>query len=223
MGQFTRIPLNAFDALQIDAGILLWNFDPANPTINDEDIICATTGGVSISCSPTFSDLGADVDNFPNNMKEYKHLDGWDCSISTSSLGTSEKLIQLALGAADVDETTHKISIRRSLKQTDFKDIWWGGDKANGGFVAVKIRNALSVNGFTLQTSKNNKGTISLQITGHVSVDAQNDMPMEIYSIDPEPDTGGVTVGGDAETQQTETEAATFKATRSKLNTTTEE
>lgn len=193
MAKFTRIPQNAFEALQLDAGVLLWKFDPTKPdTPKDEDIICATTGGVSVGCTPTFSDLGADVDNFPNNMKEYKYLDGWDCKLSTSSLGTSEKLIQLALGVADIDETTHKISLRRDLKQTDFKDIWWVGDKANGGFVAAHIKNALSTSGFTLKTTKNSKGTISLEITGHVSVDAQDEMPMDFYSIDPEPNTSPV-------------------------------
>lgn len=187
MGRFTRIPENTFDALQLDAGILLTTFDPADPNVQDEDIICATTGGVNPACVPTYSDFGEDVDNVPNNMKELKHLDGWECSISTTGLGTSPELIKLALGAADIDVTdTGKIIPRSDLSQTDFSDIWWVGDKANGGLVAIRLMNALSTGGFSLQTTKNGKGQVALEITGHVSIQAQDVVPMEFYSVDPE-------------------------------------
>ena len=117
MGKFTVIPSSTFDALQIDAGVLLKNFDPANPVRPaDEDIICATTGGVNPSCVATYSDYGEDVDNVPNNMMELKHLDGWDCKISTTGLGTSPELIKLALGAADIPgSNTSQIIPRRRL------------------------------------------------------------------------------------------------------------
>lgn len=187
MGRFTVIPQNTFSAIQLDAGILLKAFNPANPTIADENIICATTGGINPSCTPTFSDLGEDVDNCPNNMKELKHLDGWECSISTTSLGTSPELIKLALGCADIDGTnTSKIVPRKDLEQTDFADLWWVGDRADGGFVAIKLKNALSTGGFSLQTTKNGKGQTSITLTGHVSINAQSEMPMEFYSVDPD-------------------------------------
>lgn len=186
MGKFTVIPSSTFDALQIDAGVLLKNFDPANPVRPaDEDIICATTGGVNPSCVATYSDYGEDVDNVPNNMMELKHLDGWECKISTTGLGTSPELIKLALGAADIPGSNKaQIIPRRTLKQSDFSSIWWVGDKANGGCVAIQLLNALSSTGFTLQTTKNGKGTVSLEITGHVSIHDQETVPMVFYSID---------------------------------------
>lgn len=188
MGKFTVIPQDAFDALQMDAGVLLKTFDPTDPDApDDEDIICATTGGINPSCVPTYSDFGEDVDNVPNNMKEFKHLDGWECKISTTGLGTSPELIKLALGAADIDGTnTSKIVPRRDLEQTDFSDIWWVGDRADGGCVAIQLKNALSTGGFSLQTTKNGKGQVAIELTGHVSIEAQNVVPMAFYSIDPE-------------------------------------
>ena len=192
MGKFTVIPQDAFDALQMDAGVLLTTFDPSDPAApDDEDIICATTGGINPSCVPTYSDFGEDVDNVPNNMKEFKHLDGWECKISTTGLGTSPELIKLALGAADIDGTnTSKIVPRRDLEQTDFSDIWWVGDRADGGCVAIQLKNALSTGGFSLQTTKNGKGQVAIELTGHVSIAAQNVVPMVFYSIDPEGATG---------------------------------
>ena len=192
MGRFTVIPESAFDELQLDAGILLKSFDPANPQVANSAIICATTGGINPSCVATYSDFAEDVDNAPTNLKEFKHLDGWECKISTTALGTSPELIKLALGAADIPGTnTSKIVPRRDLKQSDFKDIWWVGDKANGGFVAIRLINALSTGGFSLQTSKNAKGQVTLEITGHVSLSAQTVVPMEFYSSD---DTGSGSV-----------------------------
>lgn len=185
MGKFTVIPQNTFNDLQTDAGVLLKTFNPANPAAPaDADIICATTGGISPSCVPSYSDYGEDIDNVPNNMKELKHLDGWECKISTTCLGTSPELIRMALGAADIDDTTSKITPRRDLKQTDFSDLWWVGDKADGGLVAVQLKNALSTGGFSLQTTKNGKGQIALELTGHVSISAQNEMPMVFYSME---------------------------------------
>lgn len=186
MGIATKIPQNAFDGLQIDAGVLLNAFNPDNPEIPDSAIICATTGGINVVCQPTYSDFGEDVDNVPNNMKEFKHLDGWDCTMSTTSLGTSVELIRYSLGAADITAATSKITPRRNLLQTDFADVWWVGDRADGGLVAVRLINALSTGGFSLQTTKNGKGQIAIELTGHVSIDAQDTMPMEFYSLDPE-------------------------------------
>lgn len=193
MGKFTVIPENTFNALQLDAGVLLKTFDPTNPTApSDADIICATTGGVNPSCVPTFSDFGEDVDNVPNNMMEFKHLDGWECKISTTSLGTSPELIKLALGCADIDsENASKIVPRMDLAQTDFSDIWWVGDRADGGMVAIQLKNALSTGGFSIQTTKNGKGTIALELTGHVSINDQKTVPMVFYSADPVAETTG--------------------------------
>lgn len=234
MGKFTVIPQDTFTALQLDAGVLLKTFNPATAAApSDEDIICATTGGIEVSCVPTYSDFGEDVDNCPNNMKELKHLDGWECKMSTTSLGASPELIKLALGAADISGATYaltsdvsinagktyytrsgtspnyvytpvaspvladiatyyeetspdyKITPRRDLSQSDFSTIWWVGDRADGGMVAVKLMNALSTGGFTLKTSKNGKGQISIEIMGHVSINAQSVVPMEFYSADP--------------------------------------
>ncbi len=178
---FTQIPQDTFSAMQLEAGMLLNNFDPASAGAPaDEDIICATTGGISISCTPEYSDMGEDVDNAPVNVKELMKLDRWVCTIGFTALSTSAEFIKTALGAADAEG--NKITPRRDLSQSDFKDIWWVGDKAGGGWVAVKLLNALSTSGLSMQTSKSGKGQISVTLTGHVSIDAQDVVPMEFYT-----------------------------------------
>ena len=186
MRQFTVIRQDAFSGMQLDAGIVLYHFDLETGTFRNEDIICVTTGGVKASCVATFSDLGEDVDNCPVNMKELKDLAGWDCRLAFTSLSTDPRGIRLALGAADIDGTDKtKIVPRRSLSQSDFSDVWWVGDRADGGFVAVHMRNALSSSGFSLQTSKAGKGQTSVELVGHVSIYEQDVVPMTFYSRDP--------------------------------------
>lgn len=186
MGKFTVIPQDTFNNLQLDAGVLLRRFNPDEPVAPlDADIICATTGGIQASCVPSFSDQGEDIDNVPLNMKELKHLDSWECKLSTTSLGTKPELIKLALGCADIDSNnSSKIVPRADLLQTDFADLWWVGDRADGGLVAIKLKNALSTAGFSIQTTKNGKGQIAIELTGHVSINAQKEVPMEFYSAD---------------------------------------
>ncbi len=180
---FKIIPRDTFDKLQIDAGVLLKTFDPSTVKVpEDTDIICATTGGITVTCTPSYTDFGDDVDNCPENTKELKYLDGWECKLAFTSLGTSPENIRLALGAADI--LTDKITPRGVIKQDDFQDIWWVGDRADGGCVAIKLKNALSTGGFSLKTEKKGKGNISCELTGHVSINAQDEVPMEFYSID---------------------------------------
>ena len=190
MGRYTQIPKDTFDALQLDAGILLYNFSIKDAMaeggigFTDADFICATTGGITAECTAEYSDLAEDVDNAPVNMKEFLHLDGWTCTLGFTSLSNDVKGIRLALGAADVEGD--KVTPRRDVKQSDFRDVWWVGDKANGGFVAIHLLNALSSEGFSLSTEKAGKGNIAVTLTGYVSINEQNVVPMEFYSIDGE-------------------------------------
>ena len=107
-----------------------------------------------------------------------------------TSLGMSPELIRMALGAADINATTGAIVPRRDLKQTDFTDIWWVGDMANGGYAAIQLKNALSTAGFSLQTTKAGKGQVAVELTGHVSINDQDTMPMVFYSTGPAEDEG---------------------------------
>ena len=55
-------------------------------------------------------------------------------------------------------------------------------DTADVCLVAVKLPNSLSTGGFSLKTTKNGKGQITLTLTGHVSINAQSVVPMVFYS-----------------------------------------
>ena len=181
MGRFSVVSQDVFDEFQVDAGVLLKSFDPSAPALVDEDIICATTGGINPTCVPTYSDWGEDVDNVPNGMKELMHLDGWETSLGFTALNTTAEVIRMALGAADIGAENGAIIPRRDLKDTDFADIWWVGDRTDGGLVAICLKNALSTSGLSLQTTKDGKGQLAVTLAGHYSIKEQHTVPMEFY------------------------------------------
>lgn len=192
MGRFSKLPIESFDEFQVDAGVLLKSFNPESPELKNEDIICATTGGINPTCVPTYSDMGEDVDNCPVGVIELMKLDGWETSLGFTALNASPQVIRMALGAADIDEISGKITPRRDLSGTDFADVWWVGDRTDGGLIAIRLINALSTSGFSLQTTKNGKGQISVTIGGHVSIEEQDVVPMEFYvQAGPEQGAGG--------------------------------
>lgn len=180
MGMFTKISESAFNELQTNAGVILKSFNPENPAAPaDEDIVCATTGGITVSCVPSYEDMGADVDNCPNNTMELKKLTGWDCKISFTALSITAETLKLALGAADI--AGGKVAPRAHLKNTDFSDIWWAGDLGENGVAAACLKNALSTGGVSIKTTKDGKGNLSVELTGHVSIKDIDTVPMEFY------------------------------------------
>lgn len=180
-GNFVQIPENTFSELVVESGLLLDKFDISGTTpIQNADILCATTGGVSATCVPSFIDNGEDVDNCPNNMAELKDVDTWECKLAFTGLNATPKMIQMGIGPADV--TGNKVTPSMTLKSEHFQDIWLVVKRRDGGYAAVHLKNALSTAGLTLQTTKKAKGQFSYELTGHFSINSQDTVPMEWYA-----------------------------------------
>lgn len=186
--KFTKIPSDAFQKLQINAGILTTDFTPASGEIGADGQIGATTGGVTFTATPTFSDFGADIDNCPKNMKEFKRQDMVEAKMSGTFVNADTKTAKLLCGAADIDTSdTTKVVPRTDLKDSDFTDLWLVGDYSdkngakNGGFIAIHMLNALSTGGFQLKTADKAKGQFAFEFTAHYSLAAQDKVPYEIY------------------------------------------
>ena len=170
--KFTQIPSDTFQKLQLNAGILVDDFDPASSVIGN--IIGATTGGISFTATPNFTDFGDDVDNCPKNTKELKKIDSYDVSMTGTFVTVSANVAKLLVGAAD--ETGGKITPRADLDSADFDDLWWVGDYSDengstgGGFIAIHMMNALSTGGFHIKSNDKNKGNFAFTFTRHYSI-----------------------------------------------------
>lgn len=185
MAKFTKIPETAFQEIQLNAGVLLSSFTPASAEVTDENIVGATTGGISFTAKPSFMDFGEDIDNCPKNMKELKKLDTWDIKMSGTFITVSPKSVASLVAAADTK--AEKVTPRNDLKDTDFKDLWWVGDysakngETNGGFCAIHMMNALSTGGLSIKSSDKAKGQFAFEFTAHYSMATQTVVPFEVY------------------------------------------
>lgn len=186
--KFTRVKEDAFQTMQLNAGILLDDFDPSSGTFEDENILGATSGGTNFTATPEYEDFGEDVDNCPINMKEFKQITSIEVLMSGTFVTVTAALAQRLVGAADIAKGDNtKIVPRNTLKDTDFKDLWWVGDYSdkngatNGGFVAIHMLNSLSTGGFQIQSGNREKGQFAYEFTGHYSLANQDQVPFEVY------------------------------------------
>lgn len=195
---FSIIPADVLEQIQMNAGILLSAYDITDPfaTIDDSAIIAVTTGGINAVCNVQSTDLLEDVDNAPNNTMEGRIITGYECTMSFTSIKFNAENAAWALGSATtttLDGGVKKIVPKIDVEQTDYKDIWWVCDKTNGGAWAVKLKNAMSTGGLNMQSTKNGKGTNQVTLTGFYSAANIKSVPMEFYDI---PAPGGSVSGG---------------------------
>lgn len=185
--KYTQIPVDTFETLQMNAGIIAKGFNPTSGEVTG--LLGATTGGLSFSDSMSFTDLGDDIDNCPKNMMELKKLDQHDVKISGTLVTMKAETAHMLAAAADVDEEdeTHIVPRNDLDIEKDFQDIWLIGDYsskndgAGAGFIAIHLMNALNTGGFQIKTSDKAKGQFAFEFTGHYSMDAQDTVPYELY------------------------------------------
>jgi hypothetical protein len=181
MLKYTRIPANTYKQLAINAGILAKSFTPSTGVVGD--LIGATGGGIKFVAEPSYIDFADGVDNARRNTKEMKELDNWTVTMSGTFKAVTPALAKSLTAVADIDsdDATHIVP-RDYLKMTDFEELWFVGDYGReGGHIAIRMMNALSTGGFQIQTNDRGKGDFAFTFTGHYSLDAQDEVPFEIY------------------------------------------
>lgn len=186
--KYTQVKKDAYESIQVNAGILLGDFNPEDGSYKEEDIIGATSGGSQFNSNTEYVDFGEDIDNAPNNTMQLKRVQSSDPTLSTTFIAVDTKLGRMMTAAAEIDKNdqTHIIPTT-NLSVEHFNSIWLVGDysdktgKTNGGFIAIHIKNALNTGGFQWQTGKNEKGQFSAEFHGHYDINNIDDQPFEIY------------------------------------------
>ena len=193
--KFTQVAADAFQKLQLNAGVILTQFDPTSPTLDKTKIFGATSGGVSFATNPEYADFGEDIDNVPPNTKQLKRLKSvnpvMSGTLKTASTATAKALI----AAADVNGS--KITPRATLVDSDFiDDIWWVGDYSDvnedvaasgsgtagsAGFMAIHMMNVLNTQGLQLKSNDDGKGDFAFELTAHYDLDDIDTLPYEVY------------------------------------------
>lgn len=192
--KYTQVATDAFQKLQLNAGVLLSEFTPATPTLDKTKILGATGGGVSFEAVPTFIDNGDGIDNIPANTKELKIIDRYEVKLSGTFKTVDTALAKQLISSATITVASGKVAPSHTLASTDFDDIWWVGDYSNvnvdsgsgqnaknAGFIAIKLIDALSTGGFKIKSNDKGKGEFAFEFTAHYSLNTIDTPPFEIY------------------------------------------
>lgn len=183
--KYTQVAADAFAKLQLNAGIILTEFDPTTGAFERENILAATSGGVTFTAKPEYMDFGEDIDNVPKNTMEMKKQSSVEVTLKGTAKTLDTESARRFIGACDVDGI--RLVPRRDLLLTDFKDIWYVGDYSDknddrdGGFVAIHVMNTLNTGGFSLKSIDEGKADIDFEFTGHYSMADVTKVPFELF------------------------------------------
>lgn len=167
--------------LQLNAGVLLTKYTKGSP-INEEDILGATRGGGSFTAVPTVHQ--AAVDGAPTYTKGLERVDDWVVTLNATMLEVNDEAISRALGVGVVktggDTADTVFTVKRTVNDADYKDLYWVGDLSNGQNVVIHIKNALNTGGLNLTFTDRGEGTYALALIGHFTVDDLDTAPFDI-------------------------------------------
>ncbi len=185
MWRATKLSSDAAEKMQINAGLLLNNFDITNPVEpTDEDIVCETTGDFSITCVPETEDFFADVNNAPVNTKEGKQITGWTCELTVTALSVTPETLKMSLGASEEIENGG-IRPRTIYRLDDFKPLYWIGDMIDENkLFVVAMDDTVSTGGVSFTSTNRGKGGLSLTITPHATAADTEKVPMAFYVLE---------------------------------------
>lgn len=170
--------------LQLNAGVLLTTYTKGTD-INEDDIIGATRGGGSFTAVPTVHQ--AAVDGAPTYTKGLERVDDWVITLNATMVEVSDEAISRALGVGVTKTETGTgttkdttFTVKRTVNDADYKDLYWVGDLSNGQNVVIKIKNALNTSGLNLTFTDRGEGTYALALIGHFTVDDLDTAPFEM-------------------------------------------
>lgn len=170
-----------FDEFAIDTAYILSDYDfESNAAPSVENIICVTTGDISVNHTKTTGNYADDVNGINGRFKELEYVESSETTLGFTSLTASPKAIALALGCATVNG--NEITTRDELRDEDFKDVVVVGKKKGGGLVGAKLKNTFSTGGLAMTFSKNAKGNHAITLTAFKSIENPNEVPITFYS-----------------------------------------
>lgn len=186
--KYAQVPANLYKEIAFGSGMLCESFDVE--TFVASSPICGTSGGFTLEATRSYIDIGAGIDNMPENTMENKRIETTKYGFNTTAVSAGPEMIKTALGAADIEELSNgviKITPRPDIKSGDFKNLWWivdysdinTGEKA--GFMAFHYRNTFTTSGLSLKSTNKDKATFDLKFEAHYSIENINDEPFTAY------------------------------------------
>ena len=188
---YKKIKPNTFNELTMNVFMLVSTFNPAtfdfNTGIAGSTILASTTGGVTFTDTPTYTDLGDDIDNCPKNTMELKRKDDGEVKLSGNLVTVNPQLVKMLVGAATIESNDierQKITPTSDIGTSDFTGELWGiTDYGDDGIMAIKMKRVLNTSGFSVATTDKNKAQFAFEFTCHKTIENEKDPAYEVYIL----------------------------------------
>lgn len=177
-GMTSPIRSEAFENLQLNAGIFLVNLNYSNIADADAlkqaiktavaagtDILGVTRGGGSFTV--TREARTPEVDGMRYPFKGADFIDSADAYLSGTLLEVNPENFKRLLGSGDVTTSGQKTTIEMHTAidpETDYiNKLCWVGDIANGDLVLIELDNAFNTADFNLTFTDKGEGTMTFE------------------------------------------------------------
>lgn len=193
-GMITGLRADTFDNLQLNAGIMLKNFDYSNITsasalktaigtaITGNKCLGATRGGGSFNVTRERRTPDIDGMRYPFIGSEF--VDSADAYLSTTLVEITADNLKLALGSGVATTSGNVTTIKMNTAYSDsdyLTNVCWVGDLADGRFVLICLKNALNTADLQLTYADKNEGTLTVEFHAHQeAVDDYDEAPFEV-------------------------------------------
>lgn len=183
MAIVNQIPTDTFSNLAKGAGMLAKTFTPSAPAkLEPTNILCATTGGVHITCVPTMVDHADGIDNAKTGLLEMQEVTMYEVTMEFTAVSVTADMLKMAMGKAEIsgDKVLPK---HGTLTATDVQDLWFIVPQTDKKVFAACIKNAFSTGGLDFQSENEGNGSLSMSLKGMYKMDEQDTVPLECYVI----------------------------------------
>lgn len=198
-GLTSPIRSDAFNNLQLNAGVFLVNYDYSSITDSTAlktaiataistpaNILGVTRGGGSFTV--TRETRTPEVDGMRYPFKGADFVDSVDAYLSGTLLEVVPNNFKLLLGTGDVATSGKKttITMHTAVQSTDYiSHLCWVGDLADGRAVLIELDNAFNTADFSLTFTDKGEGTMTFEFHARqASVADYDNAPFRVVFFD---------------------------------------
>lgn len=198
-GMTSPIRSDAFNNLQLNAGVFLVNYDYSSITDSTAlktaiasalstpaNILGVTRGGGSFTV--TRETRTPEVDGMRYPFKGADFVDSVDAYLSGTLLEVVPNNFKLLLGTGDVATSGKKttITMHTAVQSTDYiTHLCWVGDLADGRAVLIELDNAFNTADFSLTFTDKGEGTMTFEFHARqASVSDYDNAPFRVVFFD---------------------------------------
>ena len=202
-GNMTALRNDTFKNLQLNAGILIKDFDYADMATADAmktaianivnggadpagELLGATRGGGTFTVTREMRT--PEIDGMRYGFKGSDFVDSTDVFLSTTLLEVTPDNIAtlLATGTATTSGKKTTITMSTAITANDYlENVCWVGNLADGQLVLICLKNAINTADFTFTYTDKGEGTLAAEFHARqAAVDDYDEAPFEIVYLE---------------------------------------